>query len=91
MHTNTHTSPCQVVPLNLVNEDLTLSEDLRQLLLELPVLLVIGQRLNRSGAQRRDSRRGEETEGETGGQTGGQTGRRMEAKCGREDIRKMKS
>jgi len=35
-------------PLTLVNEDLTLGEDLRQLLLELPVLLVIGQRLNRS-------------------------------------------
>lgn len=44
--------PCRNVPLNLVNEDLTLGEDLRQLLLELPVLLVIRQRLNRSGAQR---------------------------------------
>lgn len=51
--------PCRHVPLNLVNEDLTLGEDLRQLLLELPVLLVIGQRLNRSGAQSG----GEATEG----------------------------
>lgn len=65
-HTNvshTHTSPCQDVPLTLVNEDLTLGEDLRQLLLELPVLLVIRQRLNRSGAQRRGSGGGEVTEG----------------------------
>lgn len=43
--------PCRKVPLNLVNEDLTLGEDLWQLLLELSVLLVIRQRLNWSGAQ----------------------------------------
>jgi len=35
-------------PLNLVDEDLALGQDLRQLLLELPVLLVIRQRVNRS-------------------------------------------
>lgn len=45
------------VPLTLINEDLTLGQDLRQLLLELPVLLGIGQRLHRSGADR--TRRGD--------------------------------
>lgn len=43
--------PCQTIPLALVNEDLALGKDLRQLLLELPVLLVIRQRVNRSGPQ----------------------------------------
>jgi len=55
----------RLVPLALVYEDLALGEDLRQLLLELPVLLVIRQRVNRSGAQRRGE-----------GQTGGGGGRR---------------
>lgn len=61
MHTQ-YTSPCLAVPLTLVNEDLTLGEDLRQLLLELPVLLVIRQRLNRSEAQGRGSGGREVTE-----------------------------
>lgn len=62
-------SSCQNVPLTLVNEDLTLGKDLRQLLLELPVLLVVRQRLNRSGAQGGNSRGGEVTEGLIEGQT----------------------
>ena len=36
--------------MNLVDEDLALGQDLRQLLLELSVLLVIRQRVNRSGS-----------------------------------------
>lgn len=54
--THTHKLTMPEVPLTLINEDLTLGKDLRQLLLELPVLLGIGQRLHRSGAER--TRRG---------------------------------
>lgn len=50
----TQTSPFPSVPGTLVNEDLTLGEDLRQLPLELPVLLIIGQRLNRSGGEQQE-------------------------------------
>lgn len=57
------------VPLTLINEDLTLGEDLRQLLLELPVLLGIGQRLHRSGAER--TRRGQRGDKKMGGEGNG--------------------
>lgn len=55
------------VPLTLINEDLTLGKDLRQLLLELPVFLGIGQRLHRSGAERtRRGQRGDRKMGSEG-------------------------
>lgn len=57
------------VPLTLINEDLTLGKDLRQLLLELPVLLGIGQRLHRSGAE--GTCRGQQGDRKMGGEEDG--------------------